>query len=123
MLRLALPAFLLLAAGFVTWQNLDGDAEYYLLPFLDVLPFVGEDLPARGVATSVVLFGFAGLSLVLQGWSWARARRREREVQDVMDEADAVRDWRESAAWDEALTSEEDPPAAPGADGRPGRGD
>lgn len=109
MLRFALPLFLVLAAAFVTWQNLDGDGEFFLLPLVEVLPGVGEDLAARGRATSAILFGFAGLSFVLQGLAFRRSQRRKREIDQAMESVDAVRDWQDEAAWDDRLTEREGP--------------
>ena len=51
------------AAVFVAWQNLDGDGEFWLLPYLELLPFVGADLQARG------LDRLQARALLLEGWA------------------------------------------------------
>jgi len=99
MLRLALPVLVLLATGFVAWQNLDGDAEFWLLPYVEVLPGVGSDLHARGLATVAILGALGVISLGLQALSWRRARLREGRDQHAMDQAEALREWHEEHAW------------------------
>ena len=129
MLRLALPVMVLLAAAYVAWQNLDGDGEYLLLPFVEVLPFVGEGLYARGLATSGLLGGLGLISLGAQALSWRRAVARERRDDAHMGEAEQLRTWHEENAWDgDVLETEAEEQPVSGAGSRagdetPARGD
>jgi len=122
--RLALPALVVFAAVFVAWQNLDGDGEFWLLPYLELLPFVGADLQARGLATAGLIGGLGLISTGLQGLSWRRAHRREAADQAELASVDALRDWHEAHAWDgvldvgrvsvDGLSERAGDPAAPG---------
>lgn len=100
MTRLALPTLVLLAAAFIALQNGDGDGEFWLLPYVEVLPWVGRDLAARGAVTWQIIAGLGCLSLGVQAWSWRRAVLRRRHWEDQAAAVDALRAWTERYSWE-----------------------
>jgi len=75
--RWVVPLVFVLGAGLVYFEGHDGDAGFYLFPYLERLPMVGDDPVARADASAALLLGIAGL-LVLR--TLLRSRRSEEEA-------------------------------------------
>jgi hypothetical protein len=99
MFRFIAPLILLGAASFVAYSNHDGDGEFLLLPFVEVLPWVGDGLQARGDATWQLLGGMGLVYLGFAGWGAMRRRERRRDDDEQMAEAEKFREWREATPW------------------------
>ena len=108
MTRLALPILVLLAAAFIALQNGDGDGEFWLLPYVEVLPWVGRDLAARGSVTWQIIAGLGVVSLGVQAWSWRLAALRRRRWDDQEAAVDALRTWTERYSWEWATAFTEE---------------
>ncbi|MFK7931133.1 MAG: hypothetical protein AB8H79_23310 [Myxococcota bacterium] len=80
MTRFALPTLVLLAALFIAVQNGDGDAQFWILPGIEVLPGVQDDLYARGQATWQIVLGLGLLALATQAWAWSTSYRSRRDL-------------------------------------------
>ena len=99
MMRFVAPLILAAAAGFVAYSNHDGDNEFFLLPFVEVLPWVGDSLQARGDATWQILAGMAVVSVGISAWSTLRRRARIKQDDSEMQDADKLREWKEATPW------------------------
>ena len=86
-MRYVTPLFFFAAAAFVWHHNTDSSGSYLLVPFVNLIPGLENDVPAQGQMSWKILAGLGGLLLAWTVIGDLR-RPRHRALPDEASEGD-----------------------------------